>query len=341
MRSKLLTLAAALALPVAMATTVQADNAWLGGAGVPLDHWDEATNWDSGVVPQSATERHIDPNAADDLNVARFKLDGTNTLVDSSVNATAFAVQLGAPKEVDPNGNPLPFPLDSQSASNTFNMTGGSVTQQGNFGTNIGRGRNYDPNHLVQFNMSGGLYNASIFTVPEAFGPSGPSIGLNAEAHFSGDAEMHTDLLRLGSNDANSLVTISGSAKVVLDDTNNGFSTGVLWIETFEDPNDTGGTSLLEITEWGELWVRGEWHTDENGDGQRGKATATEYQYFLDEYVSRGWLTAGGGTLYHGFFDPDGNGNGTIIFSAHPIPEPATIGLLALACPWLLRRRFR
>lgn len=335
MRSRLLTLAIALALPIGMATSVQADNVWQGGTGTPLNIWDDPNNWDSGIVPQSATERHIDPNAADDLNVARMKLDGTNTLVDSSVNATAFAVQVGHTVDVGV------FPLDSQSASNTFTMTGGSVTQQGNFGTNIGRGRNYDPNHLVQFNMSGGLYNASIFTVPEAFGPSGPSIGLNAEAHFSGNSEMHTDLLRLGSQDANSLVTISGSAKVILDDNNNGFSPGVLWIEAFEDPNDTGGTSLLEITEWGQLYIKGEWWTDENGDGQRGKATASEYQYFLDEYVSRGWLTAGGGTLYSGFFDPDGNGDGTIIFSAHPIPEPATLGLLALACPWLLRRRFR
>lgn len=350
MKFRLLSLAFAVVLPVCLANLASADNQWLGGNGVPLNHWDEPSNWDSGMVPQSATERHIDPNAMDDLNVARFTKNGTVTLVDSSVNATTFGLQLGHP--LDPA---LPSPFNNQSASNTLNMTGGSITNQGGFGFNVGRGTNNDPNHLVQFNMSGGTVNASILTVPEAFGPPAGSVGINAEMHVSGNSKINTDLLRLGAQDANSTVTLSGNALVRLNDDNNGFSPGVLWIEAFEDPNNTGGTSLLEISDNAQLRVFGEWWTDGNGNGQRDvNLTEEEYDYFVDNYVSNGWIAAGSGfTLHHEFvptgtspvFDPNtGSPTGATVPTGYAlfatVPEPTTMGLVMMAAgSWLILRR--
>ena len=154
-----------------------------------------------------------------------------------------------------------------------------------------------------------------------------------------------TDLLRLGAQDSNSLVTISGNARVLLTDENNGFSPGVLWIEAFEDPNNTGGTSLLELNGNGQLRVFGEWWTDGNGNGVRDALqTEEEYNYFLANYVAPGWIAAGGGgTLFSAFvptgtsdvFDSNGVPTGATVpvgFSLFGVvPEPTTFGLVIAA----------
>lgn len=300
-------------------TTAHADSQWVGGNGAPTNIWSDGSNWDTGAAPASATEL-----GANDDNVARMLLDGTTTLIDSSVDATAFGVQLG---------HPIAGSFGDQASSNTLNMTGGSLTTQGNFLFNVGRGRNADPGQLVQFNMSGGVVNAAGITVPEGFNPDDVlgfvSTGINAEMHVSGDSVVNTDLLRLGAADANSVVTLSDNAQVNLTDDNNGFAPGVLWIEAFE--GDVRGTSLLDIRDNATLTVHGEWWTDENGDGERGAATQSELDYFQTNYVDTGWIVGNGGTTGVDLtFD-----NGVITISA--VPEPSGLGLLLFAMPFVVR----
>ncbi len=321
----------ALALPMCFTTSVLADAQWTGAGGDDL--WSNGANWSTGMPPQSATERHNPPAPPNnDNNVARNQVNGSNILIQSGIDAVAFGVQIGYP---------IDGTLGGQAASNTLTMTGGTLTTQGNFLFNVGRSRNADPNQLVQFNMSGGVVNAAGITIPEAFDPNSvlgfTSVGINAEMHVSGNSMVRTDLLRLGAADSNSVLTISDNARVVLTDENNGFAPGALWIEAFE--STPVGSSLVDISGNGQLRVHGEWWTDENANGTRDKATATELQYFLDNYVAPGWIVANGGagTLFSTFVPTDQSGGGVIIFSA--IPEPTTLGLLALACPGLLLRR--
>lgn len=305
------------------ATTVHADSQWTGGNGSPVNIWSDGSNWDTGAAPASATELGTDDN-----NVARMLTDGTTTLIDSSVNATAFGVQIG---------HAIPGTLGEQASSNVLNMTGGTLTSQGNFLINVGRGRNALPEQLVQFNVSGGVVNAAGITVPEGFNPEGvlgfTSVGINAEMHVSGDAVVNTDLLRLGAADANSVVTISGNAQVNLTDDNGGFAPGALWIEAFEA--DVIGTSLLDISDNGVLNIHGEWWTDENGDEMRGAATQSEADYFQTNYVDTGWITANGGAGVVGISFADG------VISMSAVPEPGSFGLLLVALPLigLLRRK--
>ncbi|MEM8680357.1 MAG: PEP-CTERM sorting domain-containing protein [Planctomycetota bacterium] len=277
-----------------------------------------------------------------DDNVARMLLNGTTTLIDDSVNAVAFGVQVGHPID---GPCPISGTNCAQAASNDLIMTGGTLTTQGNFLMNIGRGRSEDPTQMARFMMSGGVVNAAGITIPEGFNPDNvlgfTSVGINAEMHVSGDSVVNTDLLRLGAADANSVMTISDNAQVNLTDDNNGFAPGALWIEAFEAP--VVGTSLLDIRDNGVLTVHGEWWTDENGDGERGAATASEAQYFVDNYVANGWIVANGGVGPNNVVDvtfvptPGAGGDGVIYITA--VPEPTSFGLLALALPFLLRLR--
>lgn len=322
------------------ASTALADAEFVGGGGDDL--WSNAANWDPGI-PQSATERHNPPAPPNnDNNVARFKVDGTTTLIQDGIDAVAFGVQLGHPAD---------GAFGEQASTNTLNMTGGTLTTQGNFLFNVGRGRNENVNQLAQFNVSGGVVNAAGITVPEGFNPDNVlgfnSVGINAEMHVSGDAVVNTDLLRLGAADANSVVTVSDNAVINLNDENNGFANGTLWIEAFEDPGDIGGSSLLDIRDNAYVTIWGEWFTDENGNGNRDRATATELQWFEDNVIANGWIVANGGNteLFRSFRDPDGNGQGVIVLSAIPnpvIPEPSTLGLATIGCllaVWRTRRK--
>ena len=333
MRTKLLMCLAVVAIA---ASPTLADRQWTGGGAT--ERWDDNGNWDFGTPPTSATVLHDPPPPPNNFNNSAVNLlDGANILIEDGIDAVAFGLQVGGPK---------PGTLGGNAATNTLNMTGGSLTVQGNFLINVGRSRNADPAQLAQMNVSGGVVNASGITVPEAFDPNNvlgfTSVGINAELHVSGDAVVNTDLLRLGAQDANSTVTISDNARVNLTDDNNGFAPGVLWIEAFENP--VVGTSLLDIQDNGVLTVWGEWWTDENGNGNRDGATESELQYFIDNYINTGWIVANGGAdpVQTSFRDADGNGQGVIVLSAvaNPtIPEPSTLVLAAIACSLIGRRR--
>lgn len=332
--SKKASLAILAAAIIGMTTNTYGDAQWTGGGGDDL--WTTAANWDTGAVPASATDR--DNGDGSDDNVARFPANGTTTLIDSSVNATTFAIALG---------HEIPGTLGPQSASNTLNMTGGTLTQQGNFLFNVGRGRNADPNMLVQFNVSGGVVNSSGITIPEAFDGSNvlgfTSVGINAEMHVSGNAVVNTDLLRLGARDANSTLTISGNGVVNLNDNNNGFANGQLWLESFEfdptaDPIDLSGvtgTSSLDISDNGVLVIEG-------GVNNIQDDQAASLAVINDVLIPQGWITADGGTGTPNFaFD-----NGVIaicsdqaVCDAAVVPEPAGWALLLCVAPIVLRLR--
>lgn len=321
MKMHLVALLFALALPLCLSTSVLADAQFVGGGGDDL--WSNAANWDPAGVPASATDQ-----GAGDANVARMPFNGTTTLIEAGIDATAFGVQIG---------HPIAGSLGDQSASNTLNMTGGTLTSQGNFLINVGRGRNADPNHLAQFNVSGGVVNAAGITIPEGFNPDGilgfTSVGINAEMHVSGNAVVNTDLLRLGAADANSVMTISDNAQVNLTDDNNGFAPGVLWIEAFEDP--VRGSSLLDIRDNGVLTIHGEWWTDENMDTMRGAATQSEADYIRDNYVNAGWIVGNGGA------DPIDVSFANGVITLQVVPEPTSAALMLLSSTLMLARRRR
>lgn len=319
MRSDFVAVIVAVVLPLGAAGSAMADAQWIGGGGDEL--WSNGANWDTGFAPASATER-----GEGDVNVARNSLNGSNILIQDGDDLQAFAIQIGY--EIPGTGG-------REIGSNTITMTGGSLTTQGGWLFNVGRGRNQDPNQLVQFNMSGGTVNAAGITIPEAYATDGilgfTSTGINAEMHVSGDAVVNTDLLRLGARDANSRMSISGNAQVNLTDDNNGFAPGALWIEAFE--SEVIGTSLLDIRDNGVLTVHGEWWTDENEDGNRGAATQSEADYIRDNYVANGWIVGNGvannvNVAY---------ANGVVTITA--IPEPTSAVLLLLSCPLFLARR--
>lgn len=331
MKMHLVALLFALALPLCLSTSVLADAQFVGGGGDDL--WSNAANWDPAAVPASATDI-----GAGDANVARMPFDGTTTLIEAGIDATAFGVQIG---------HPIAGSLGDQAASNTLNMTGGTLTSQGNFLVNVGRGRNADPAQLAQFNVSGGVVNAAGITIPEGFNPDNvlgfTSVGINADMKVSGNSIVNTDLLRLGAQDSNATMTISDNAQVNLTDDNNGFAPGVLWIEAFEftgtltpgatDLSGVRGSSLLDIRDNGVLTIHGEWWTDSNGDGMRGAATQAEADYIRNNYVANGWIVGNGGAT-----DVEvAYSNGVITIQA--VPEPTSAALLLLSSTLMLARR--
>lgn len=303
-------------------TTVLADAQWTGAGGDDL--WTTAANWDPSM-PVSATDRHNPTTETNDNNVARNQLNGTNILIEDGIDAVAFSIQIGYP---------IDGTLGGQAASNSLTMTGGTLTTQGNWLMNVGRSRNADPGQLVQFNVSGGVVNAAGITVPEAFDPDSvlgfTSVGINAEMNVSGDSVVNTDLLRLGSWDSNSTVTISDNARVNLTDDNNGFANGQLWLESFEDLDDTGGTSLLDISDMGVMSIHG-------GVNNIQDDQTASLALIVDELIPRGMITANGGA------DPVVVVSmGNVIYlaaDAGAIPEPTTVALLLLSCPLMLARR--
>lgn len=312
---------------IGLTSSVYGDARWIGGSGVPLNIWSEGANWDIGNPPTSATELHDPPAPPDNFNnVAAFPNDGTTTLIDSSVNAVAFAVQIGFPS------NPCPVSLTNcaQAATNDLIMTGGTLTTQGNFLMNVGRGRNEDVNQLARFMVSGGLVNAAGITVPEAFNPDDVlghvSVGINAEMHVSGDAVVNTDLLRLGARDANSTVVLSGNAQVNLTDDNLGFANGQLWLESFEDLDDTGGVSVLDIGDDAVMTIHG-------GVNNIQDDQAASLGIIVNDLIPRGMIIANGGV------GPNNVVSATLandIITLRAIPEPASAGLLALALAFVL-----
>ncbi len=331
MKMQLVAILVALALPLCLATSALADSQWTGAGG--SERWDDNANWDFGAPPNSATELHNPPPPPNNFNNSAVNLlDGANILIEDGIDATAFGLQVGGPK---------PGTLGGNAATNTLNMTGGSLTVQGNFLINVGRSRNSDPGQLAQMNVSGGVVNASGITIPEAFNPDNvlgfTSVGINADMNVSGDAVVNTDLLRLGAQDSNATMTISDNAQVNLTDDNNGFAGGVLWIEAFEftpgDISGVRGTSLLDIRDQAVLTVHGEWWTDENGDGERGAATQTEANYFINNYVGNGWIVGNGGN------SPVEVSYDSGVITMRAVPEPTSAVLVVLSTALLVCRR--
>jgi hypothetical protein len=311
-------------------SAMAAESHFVGGGSDNL--WSNPANWVGGQIPTSATTV-----GADFENVAVARNNGVTTLIDSSVNAVGFAVQWGA----DLPGHPF-----AQASSNTLNMTGGTLTQQGGFLMNIGRGRSTNPNQIARFNMSGGVVNSAGITVPEAFNPADlpdptASVGVRAEMDVSGNAIINTDLLRLGAQDSRSKVTIRDNAQVNLNNNNLGFSNGQLWLESFEFPN-TGapdvsvsgvtGTSLLDLRDCGVLRISG-------GVNGVGNDQARSLAIIRNTLIPQGWLVANGGSSQvHSALV-----NGVILLAADPtkIPEPTSVALLVLSSSALLMVRRR
>ncbi len=319
MRVQPLLSAAIVASVCLVSTVVFADNQWtdLGAT----DRWDDVGNWDQGFVPIDPTTLHIPASPNNFNGVAFNNLDNTNIIIDGATNAQAFAVQIGGPKG---------GAFGNQAASNTLTMTGGSLTTQGNFLFNVGRGTNVLPTQLVQFNMSGGVVNAAGITVPEAFSPGVGSVGINAEMHVSGSSVVTTDLLRLGSNDANSTVTVSDTAQIIISDDNNGFANGQLWLESFEDLDSTGGTSVLDIMDSASVRIDG---------GVNNVNIADDLAGVLDlinnELIPRGMIVANSGAGVVGVQTI----GGSVFLTAQAIPEPTSAVLMLMSCSLMLARR--
>lgn len=313
---------------IGMAASVFGQASWTGGGADDL--WSTGANWSTGAAPSDAMNR-----GTNDIHVAHNRVNNSTILIDSTVNANAFAVQIG---------HEMPGTLGPNSATNTLNVTGGSLTTQGNFLFNVGRGRNADPNQLVQFNVSGGVVNAAGITIPEAFDPNNvlgfTSVGINAEMHVSGNAVVNTDLLRLGARDSNSTLTISGNGVVNLNDNNNGFANGQLWLESFEfpvtdangayisNPDLSGviGTSVLDICDSGTLNIEG-------GVNNVQTDQAMSLAVINDTLIPQGWITACGGAA-----TIDASlANGVITLTA--VPEPSAWALLLCVVPFALRMR--
>lgn len=328
MKVKVLFRYAVVACVVMSASLANADRRWTGGGAT--ERWDDNGNWDFGSPPSSATVLHDPPPPPNNFNnSATNQLDGENYLIEDGIDAVAFGLQIGSPKDGTLGGN---------AASNALNMTGGSLTVQGNFLINVGRSRNADPTQLAAMNVSGGVVNASGITVPEAFNPDGvlgfTSVGINAELNVSGDAVVTTDLLRLGAFDSNSTVTISDNAQIHLTDENNGFANGQLWLESFEDLDDTRGVSLLDISDNGLMTIHG-------GVNNIQDDQSASLALIRDELIPRGMIVANGGASSVQSW----SAGGIIYLSARPrnlVPEPTGMALLALASPAVLmclRRR--
>ena len=118
--------------------------------------WDDPANWGAGLVPFDTTTHpgSTDPKWYNDATWAR---DGTTCVIDDSVAAECYALQVGA-----------------YGGDNTLVMTGGTLGV-GTWGFNIGRGGNGDENHAGSFGhvlMSGGVINTEWTTLPTQWGKS-------------------------------------------------------------------------------------------------------------------------------------------------------------------------
>jgi hypothetical protein len=118
--------------------------------------WDDPANWSAGLLPFDTT---TDPGSTDPpwYNDATWTSDGTTCVIDDTVAAACYALQVG-----------------SYGGDNTLVMTGGTL-DIGPWGFNIGRGGNWDNNHAGSFGhvlMSGGVINSQNLEIPEQWGES-------------------------------------------------------------------------------------------------------------------------------------------------------------------------
>lgn len=325
MKLKSLLCVATLACFVLSASNVAAVD-WLGGGGDDL--WTTPANWDGGVAPVAG-------------DFARFPTDNSTTIIQSPMNIDIAAFELGHPGPNDPFAN---------SASSVINMTGGNLTALTNL-SNIGRGVNTDPNHLVQFNMSGGTMDLRGVSIPEAFNPAGQPgacalcLPQTAEFHVSGNSVVNTDFIRLGANDSVSTMTISDNAQVnILARAINGFTNGSLAIENWFQGvvgDDGPVNSLLDIRDNAVLKVHGIHFVGRSNDTNAAVgdiATQEEFDYYVAEYIGNNVMVANGGAnLVDASF-----ADGVMTFRVGAVvPEPTSLCLVALGVGMLATRRKR
>ena len=260
-----------LALAIFCSTSAMAQvNEWTGGG--PNNLWTTSSNWSLGLVPVNATTDPqsgwddpsspfypLTPSTSDDYplgnNDAELTHSGTTTLIDSSVNATAFDLRVGF-----------------YGASNTLQITGGhvnvggillpNITQQTGFFLDIGRGFNQtnNPNPLAKVQMSGGTLNANFVLIPEQFiDPAKPNpydaAPLNGEFDVTGGT-VNTYFMNLGQLVGNGKAKFSGNAVInLVQRPDTGFGVAGYWgfnrnwFDSVISQIDSHGNVSLDISE--------------------------------------------------------------------------------------------
>lgn len=121
--------------------------------------WDDPNNWSTGLLPFDTT---TNPGTTEPkwYNDATWTMDDTTCVIDETMAAACFALQIGA-----------------YGGDNTLLMTGGTL-DIGPWGFNIGRGGNDNAGHAGSsghVQMSGGAITAGTLAIPEQWG-TGPVI---------------------------------------------------------------------------------------------------------------------------------------------------------------------
>ena len=209
----------------------QAPNRWTAGGSDNL--WSNVDNWSYAFIPGNATSNPntqwddptgpfypLTPDPSDDgppgNNNAFLDSPGATTLIDASVNATAYGVRVG--------GN--------RGAPATLEITGGHLQIGGNppgnpnqlvgWHLDIGRGFNAsgDPNSTQRVIMSGGTVTTNLIKVPEQFVDNSlpdptDSAPLNGELIMSGGT-INARAMNLGQLKGNGMAQVSGDAVINL-----------------------------------------------------------------------------------------------------------------------------
>ena len=176
------------ALILALSSVAMAGNDFTGGGDG--SSWDDPANWATGLVPFDATTPpgDTDPKWYNDATWAR---DDTTCVIDDTMAAACFALQIGA-----------------YGGDNTLMMTGGTL-DIGPWGLNIGRGGNGNENHAGSsghLHMSGGVINVGNVAIPEQWGDA-PVI--SGELVMEGGT-LNADGIHVGNNVGVGIVELKG-----------------------------------------------------------------------------------------------------------------------------------
>jgi len=248
-----------------------------GGAGAGnifndngTDHlWSNADNWSMGIVPDDSTT-HPSEVVPKWYNAAEMSIDGTACVIDS--DADAYTLQVGI-----------------YGGDNSCQITGGNITI-GDWGVNIGRGGNDNPDHTGSFGhmtMSGGTLTAGAVKIPEQWG-TGPLVQGSLVMTCG---TINADFMTIGQAVGVGTVSLGGTAVINL---TNSLSM---------NPDSTGSASL-DITT-GEILIGG----DQTGT--------------IQGYIDNGWITAYDGD---GIFELDygvRNPSKTTLTATIICPRPA------------------
>ena len=292
-----------------MSATAQ-ENVWTGAGSDNL--WSTPTNWSLGLVPVNATTNPdagwddptspfypLTPDTSDDYplgnNYAHLSVDGTTTLIDSSIDAKAYAVRVGM-----------------YGATNTLEITGGHLqvggillpetTEQVGYFLDIGRGFNQtgNPNPLAKVHMSGGTLDTNFVLIPEQFiDPSKvdpyETAPLNGELDVTGGI-INSYFMNLGQLVGNGTVNVSGDAVInLIQRPDVGFgAAGYLsfnrnWYDAAQQPIDSHGIVSFDVSDNAQVNIYG------NAAEDIADPDETELMRY-ENYADLGMLTASGGT---------------------------------------------